>query len=99
SLNAPHPSDGPLLYMPGGEPITTLEGERLVAEKGRPSYVTSAGSAPSLGKHVLLSYLPRDYAQVGTKLQVEYLGETYPVTVDVVGATPLFDQTNERVKS
>jgi glycine cleavage system aminomethyltransferase T len=85
--------------MLGGEPVTTLEGERLVDEKGRPSYVTSAGSAPSLGKHVLLSYLPRDYAQVGTKLRVEYLGETYPVTVDVVGATPLFDPTNERVKS
>ena len=92
-------SDGTLRYMLGGEPVTTLEGERLVDEKGRPSYVTSAGSAPSLGKHVLLSYLPRDYAQVGTKLQVEYLGETYPVTVDVVGATPLFDPTNERVKS
>jgi glycine cleavage system aminomethyltransferase T len=92
-------SDGTLRYMLGGEPVTTLEGERLVDEKGRPSYVTSAGSAPSLGKHVLLSYLPRDYAQVGTKLRVEYLGETYPVTVDVVGATPLFDPTNERVKS
>ncbi len=86
-------------YMLGGEPILSLEGERLVDERGRPSYVTSAGSGPSLGKHVLLSYLPTPYAQVGTHLLVEYMGERYPVTVDVVGATPLFDPENTRVRS
>ena len=86
-------------YMLGGEPIVSLEGERLVDERGRPSYVTSAGSGPSLGKHVLLSYLPTPYAQVGTHLLVEYMGERYPVTVDVVGATPLFDPENTRVRS
>jgi hypothetical protein len=29
---------------------------------------------------------------------VEYLGESYPVTVEVVGSTPLFDPDNLRVK-
>jgi len=86
-------------YMLGGEPIVDLQGERLVDDKGRPSYVTSAGSGPSLGKHILLSYLPAPQAQVGTKLMVEYLGEFYPVTVDVVGSTPLFDPDNARVRS
>jgi len=85
-------------YMLGGEPILNLEGERLVDEMGRPSYVTSAGSGPSVGKHILLAYLPRSMAEAGRKLLVEYVGETYPVTVEVVGSTPLFDPDNARVR-
>jgi glycine cleavage system aminomethyltransferase T len=92
-------ADGTPRYMLGGEPIVTLDGERLVDEKGRPSYVTSAGSGPSVGKHILLAYLPSTYAKQGTCLAVEYLGESYPVSVAVVGATPLFDPDNQRVKS
>jgi glycine cleavage system aminomethyltransferase T len=46
-----------------------------------------------------MSYLPPQYAVEGTKLLVEYLGEQYPVTVAVVGATPLFDPKNERILS
>jgi glycine cleavage system aminomethyltransferase T len=70
----------------------------LTDARGRTSYVTSAGSGPSVGKHLLLSYLPTDQARVGNKLAVEYLGERYPVTVAVAGSTPLFDPTNERVR-
>jgi glycine cleavage system aminomethyltransferase T len=61
--------------------------------------VTSAGSGPSVGKHLLMSYLPPEYAVAGTKLQVEYFGERYPVTVAVAGSTPLFDPDNSRVKA
>jgi glycine cleavage system aminomethyltransferase T len=61
--------------------------------------VTSAGSGPSVGKHILLSYLPTEHADVGRQLLVEYMGERFPVTVDVVGATPLFDPENSRVRS
>jgi glycine cleavage system aminomethyltransferase T len=92
-------SDGSLRYMLGGEPVTTREGERLVDEKGRPSYVTSAGSAPSVGAHVLFSYLPASFASTGATLAVEYLDESYPVRVAVVGSTPLFDPENLRVKA
>jgi glycine cleavage system aminomethyltransferase T len=60
--------------------------------------VTSAGSGPSVGKHILFSYLPPDQAVAGNQLQVEYFGERYPVTVDVVGSAPLFDPDNERVR-
>jgi len=60
--------------------------------------VTSAGSGPSLGKHLLMSYLPPQYAVEGTKLAVQYMGELYPVTVARVGATPLFDPENDRVR-
>ncbi len=60
--------------------------------------MTSAGSGPSVGKHILLSYLPPEAAVAGNTLAVEYFGERYPVTVAVVGSTPLFDPDNERVR-
>jgi glycine cleavage system aminomethyltransferase T/glycine/D-amino acid oxidase-like deaminating enzyme len=86
-------------YMLGREPILTSDGARIVDAKGRGSYVTSAGAAPSLGKHVLMAYLPPEHATVGERLLVEYLNEQYPVTVDVAGSTPIFDPENTRVKS
>jgi glycine cleavage system aminomethyltransferase T/glycine/D-amino acid oxidase-like deaminating enzyme len=92
-------ADGSLRYMLGGEPILLASGERLVDAKGRPSYVTSAGSGPSVGKHLLMAYLPASYAVPGGALLVEYMGEQYPVTVAVVGATPLFDPENSRIRS
>jgi glycine cleavage system aminomethyltransferase T len=93
------PASGPARYMLGGEPILSADGERLVDAKGRPSYVTSAGSGPSVGRHLLLAYLPPAEAQVGTRLQVECFGDLYPVTVAVAGATPLFDPDNARIRS
>jgi len=89
---------GELRYMLGGEPVLTRDGEALTDAKGRRSYVTSAGSGPSVGKHLLLAYLPPEHAVVGTGLAVEYLGEQYPATVAVAGSTPLFDPANERVR-
>ena len=92
-------STGEKRYMLGREPILTLEGGPLTDAHGRRSYVTSAGSAPSLGKHILMTYLPSEQAVLGAKFLVEYLGEQYPVTVAGVGATPLFDPSNERILS
>jgi glycine cleavage system aminomethyltransferase T len=84
--------------MNGREPILTTNGERIVDSKGRGSYVTSAGSGPTVGKHLLLAYLPPEYAQEGTQLVVEYMAEHYPVRVAVAGSRPLFDPDNERMK-
>jgi glycine cleavage system aminomethyltransferase T len=86
-------------YMLGREPILTREGKRIVDRRGRGSYVTSAGAGPSVGKHILMAYLPPEHAVVGEKLAVEYMGERYPVTVAVAGATPLFDPENARIRS
>ncbi|MBW3606402.1 MAG: FAD-dependent oxidoreductase [Actinobacteria bacterium] len=92
-------SEGISRYMSGGEPIVTTDGERIVDAKGRPSYVTSAGSGPSVGRYLLLGYLPPEHAQEGTQLAVEYMNERYPVTVAVAGRTPLFDPDDERMKA
>jgi len=86
-------------YMLGREPIVTRDGKRLVDRHGRGSYVTSAGAGPSVGKHILLAYLPPENAKAGEQLAVEYMGESYPVSVAVVGSTPLFDPENLRVKA
>ena len=83
----------------GREPIVTRDGARIVDAKDRGSYVTSTGAGPSIGKHILLSYLPPEHAVVGVELAVEYLNERYPVTVAVAGSTPIFDPDNTRVKS
>ena len=92
-------ASGQLRYMLGGEPVLTRGGEPLIDARGRPSYVTSAGSGPSVGKHLLMAYLPAEQAVAGRALAVEYMGERYPVTVAVAGSTPLFDPENERVRS
>jgi glycine cleavage system aminomethyltransferase T/glycine/D-amino acid oxidase-like deaminating enzyme len=86
-------------YMLGREPVLTRDGAPLIDARGRRSYVTTAGSGPSLGAYILLSYLPIDQAVIGTELSVSYMGERYPVTVRSVDSTPLFDPENERVRS
>ena len=92
-------ADGRRRYPLGGEPILTTDGLRVVDAKGRPSYVTSAGSGPSLGRHILLAYLPSDLASEGAELLVEYMGERLPVTVASAGPRALFDPGNERVRA
>jgi glycine cleavage system aminomethyltransferase T len=86
-------------YMLGGEPILTRDGGALEDAKGRRSFVTSAGAGPSVGKHLLMAYLPPEQAVVGEELSVLYMGERYPVTVASASSTPVFDPDNERVKA
>ena len=84
--------------MTGSEPILTVDGERIVDRKGRPSYVTSAGAGPSVGKYLLLAYLPPEHAVVGNELRVMYMADEFPVRVAVAGSTPLFDPDDARMK-
>lgn len=85
-------------YMLGGEPILTRDGGTLTDGHGHHPYVTTAGSAPSLGKHVLLAYLPPEQAVLGTELAVSYMEELFPVVVRSVDATALLDPSNERMR-
>lgn len=90
---------GPERFMLGGEPVLSRDGAPLADAHGRRSFVTSAGAGPSVGKHILMSYLPPEHAVVGDTLLVQYMGERYPVTVATNDSTPLFDPNNERVKA
>jgi glycine cleavage system aminomethyltransferase T len=85
-------------YMTGNEPVLDSSAEPIVDSRGRRSYVTTAGPAPSLGQYLLMSYLPQQYAVEGTRLQVEYMGDHYPVTVLTTGGTAPFDPDNTRIK-
>ena len=88
--------DDPKRYPLGREPIVREDGSPLTDAKGRRSYATSAGMGPSLGKYILMAYLPPgDHG----KLAVEYMGERHPVTVEIVGSRPPFDPDNERIRS
>src|SRR5205085_11468393 len=69
----------------GREPIVREDGSPLVDAKDRRSYVTSAGMGPSLGKYVLMTYLPpRDYGQ----LYVQYMADPHPLTAEDVASRP-----------
>ena len=91
------PNGGERRFMLGGEPILSEDGEILIDDEGRRSYVTSANTAPSLGKHLLMGYIPTEKAVEGEQLLVQYFGEHYPVTIERVGSDPLFDPENERL--
>ena len=92
------PNGGERRFMLGGEPIFSTDGEMLIDDEGRRSYVTSANTAPSLGKHLLMGYIPTTLAEAGNQFEVLYFGDRYPVTVEVVGNQPLFDPDNERIR-
>ena len=96
TLDSAASADGTPRYMLGGEPVLAPDGSRLVDALGRPSYVTSAGSGPSVGKHLLMAYLPHQFAAPGAPLLVEYMGEQYPVTV--AGSGAVFDPSGSRMR-
>ena len=90
-------SQGRKRWMQGGnEPILTEAGERITDSHGRVSRVTTAGFGPSVGKNLLLGYLPTEHAVPGTKLKVMYMNELFPCTV--VGTGSAFDPENTRLK-
>jgi glycine cleavage system aminomethyltransferase T/glycine/D-amino acid oxidase-like deaminating enzyme len=90
-------SEGRTRYVQGGnEPILDSAGDTIHDSHGRVSRVTSAGYCPSVGKQVLMAYLPRHLAEPGTELQVMYCYETFPVKV--VGTGGPFDPDDTRLK-
>ena len=87
-------------YPLGNLPIVDpANGEVLVDDLGRRSYTTSIAYGPSVGRNLMLAYLPVDYCQTGRELSMEYFNESYPVRVDAVGYQPIYDPDNERPRS
>jgi glycine cleavage system aminomethyltransferase T/glycine/D-amino acid oxidase-like deaminating enzyme len=93
-----HDSQGRERFMQGGnEPILTVDGERILDSHGRVSRVTTAGPGPSVGKHLLLGYLPADMAQVGADFNVMYMNELFPIKVAAIEGS-VFDPEDTRLK-
>jgi glycine cleavage system aminomethyltransferase T/glycine/D-amino acid oxidase-like deaminating enzyme len=93
------PNGGSKRYPLGREPVTLPDGSPITDAHGRRSYATSAGSGPSVGKYIVMSYLPPEHANVGEELAVQYMCELLPATVQIVGSTPIFDPENARIRS
>ena len=90
-------SHGRTRWMQGGnEPICDLDGNVVFDSHRRVSRVTTAGYGPSVGKHLLMAYLPTALAEPGTDLKVMYMNELFPVKV--VGTGGPFDPDNTRLK-
>ena len=64
-MDDPTSATGVKRYPQGREPILTRDGQRLVDRCGRGSYVTSAGSGPSVGKYILLQLPAARAGQAG----------------------------------
>lgn len=93
-------ANGVARYPVGNMPVVDPEnGEVLVDELGRRSYTTSVAYGPTIGRNIALAYLPWSYCRQGSRLAVEYFGETYPVEVAAVGYRPLYDPENLKPRS
>ena len=91
-------------YPVGISPIIDpATGEVPIDSKGRRSYSTSMSYCPSIKKHVVMGYLPKEIATPGKSLSLHYFNENgdgiYPMTVQIVGKGSLYDPNNEKVRS
>ncbi|MCB9434050.1 MAG: FAD-dependent oxidoreductase [Ardenticatenaceae bacterium] len=75
------------VLLTGNEPV--WGNGRLIGQ------ITSGNYGYNIGSYIAFAYLPPDYTQPGTQLEVEYLAQRYPATVT---ADALFDAANERMR-
>ena len=100
TLEANTDAKGVKRYPVGIVPILDpANGETLVDSLGRRSFSTSMAFGPTIGKTIMLAYLPFDRAVKGAAFEIEYFGERYPVVVAGVGYAPLYDPENLKPRS
>ena len=93
-------SKGVTRYPVGTSPILDpVTGEGIVDTLGRRSFTTSMAYGPTIGKSIMLAYLPHDKAVEGNLFEIEYFDERYPVRVAGVGYKPLYDPENLKPRS
>ena len=80
--------DDPVRVVMGKEPI--LDGDRILG------YVTSANYGHSIGRGIVYGYLPVEYAEVGTAVDVLYFGERLQATV---AREPLYDPRGDKMRA
>lgn len=100
TLEANVDAKGVARYPVGVVPILDAKtGETLVDALGRRSFATSMAYGPTIGKTIMLTYLPHEKAVKGNAFEIEYFGERYPVVVAGVGYEPLYDPQNLKPRS
>jgi glycine cleavage system aminomethyltransferase T/glycine/D-amino acid oxidase-like deaminating enzyme len=100
TLEANVDAKGVKRYPVGISPILDpATGETLVDALGRRSFTTSMAYGPTIGKTIMLAYLPHEYAVKGKAFEIEYFDERYPVVVAGVGYAPLYDPENAKPRS
>ena len=77
----------PARVVMGKEPI--LDGDRVLG------YVTSANYGHSIGRGIVYGYLPVEYSDVGTSVDVLYFDQRLQATVQ---KEPLYDPRGDRMK-
>ena len=88
-------SNGVPRYPVGTCPIVDPDSNAVLTDElGRRSYTTSIAFGPSIGKNIALGYLPKEYAEEGRILLIEYFDESFPVRVEAVGCKGLYDPDN-----
>lgn len=80
--------DDPNAVILGKEPI--MDGNRTLG------YVTSTNYGYSVGKHIVYGYLPIEYSQPGTQVEVQYFGERLVATVM---SEPMYDAGMTKLKA
>ncbi len=72
----------------GKEPI--LDGDKALG------YVTSTNYGYSVGQQIAYGYLPLEYAEKGTQVEIEFFGQRFQAVVD---EDPLYDPAMEKLKA
>ena len=80
--------DNPEAVVMGKEPI--MDANRILG------YVTSANYGHTIGRGIVYGYLPTDYAEAGTSVDILYFGERLPAKV---AREPLFDPRGTKMKA
>ena len=77
-------------------PIDVTLDEAVLKDGNAIGYITSGGYAHHMGKSMAMAYVETEYATPGTVLDVEILGEFYPIRV--LGE-PLYDPAGRKMRS
>ena len=80
-----------VLEDPDGMALGT---EPIYSDGKAVGYVTSTNYGYYVDKHIVYGYLPSELSSTGTKLELEYFGKRYPLTVTT---EPLLDPENSIV--
>ncbi|WP_408960585.1 FAD-dependent oxidoreductase [Natrinema sp. 74] len=71
-----------------------LSGRPVLADGEAVGYVQAGGYGYSVGESIAYTYLPSEYADAGTSVQIQCEGETYDATVR---DEPLFDPGRDKI--